>query len=95
MFYKEHLMIFGDLRHLTSVVNCPADIRVGRVVCDTWERNFNQNPDVGRFFRFLNLSDAEFIGTLTTTAFLFTVILFLYEFRPRLNILLFLFSLLQ
>jgi hypothetical protein len=91
MFKNEKLLIFGDLRHLTSVPNCPKDIKVGQNICDIWGRHFNQNPDVGHFFRFFKLSNTEFIGIVAIIIFFLTILFALYEIRPNLSILVFIF----
>ena len=62
--------IFGDLAHLTSAASCSQPVITGTNVCDPWGRLFNQNSDVGKFFRFLDFTNVEMVGTFALLAFL-------------------------
>ena len=86
MFSNGQLMVFGDLRHLTSVVHCPVEIEVGLNVCDVWGRHFNQNPDVGNFFRLSAFSSAEILGVISTSIFFFVILILLGRYTPSLNL---------
>lgn len=87
MFQNGNLMLFGDLRHLTSVVNCSIDIEIGANVCDPWNRRFNQNPDIGELFRLLHLSNPIAVGVGSTLLFSFAVLLLLNDLKPNFRIL--------
>lgn len=85
MFSNGQLMVFGDLRHLTSVVHCPVDIKVGIDICDIWGRHFNQNPDVGKFFRLSGFSNTELLGLLSTSIFFFIILILVGRFKLKFN----------
>lgn len=86
MFSNGQLMVFGDLRHLTSVVHCPVEIQVGLNICDVWGRHFNQNPDVGNFFRWSAFSNAEILGLISTSIFFFVILISLGKYKPSINL---------
>jgi hypothetical protein len=50
-----HIFLFGDLAHLTSAAACSSRIEIGVDVCDPWGRLYNQNPLVGKLFRYIHL----------------------------------------
>jgi hypothetical protein len=87
MFQNGNLMLFGDLRHLTSTVDCPIDIRIGADICDPWERAFNQNPDIGVFFRFFHLNNPVVLGVCSTLIFFLITLLIVNEIKPNFNML--------
>ncbi len=71
MKINEEVIFFGDLAHLTSAADCLRPITIGTNVCDPWGRLYNQNPDVGDFFRALHFTNTNLVGILATLAFLF------------------------
>ncbi len=83
MFQNDNLMLFGDLRHLTSTVNCSININIGADICDPWKRGFNQNPDVAKIFRVLGLSSATVVGISTTILFFLIILLIIHNYKPH------------
>ncbi len=83
MFQNDNLMLFGDLRHLTSTVNCSININIGADICDPWNRSFNQNPDVAKIFRLLGLSSATVVGISTIVFFFLTILYMIHIFKPH------------
>lgn len=63
------VFLFGDLAHLTSAAGCSKPISIGNNVCDPWGRLFNQNPQVGEFFRFLQITNVNFLGFVAVLVF--------------------------
>ena len=55
-------VLFGDLVHLTSATTCEYPPLVGTVVCDPWERAFNQNPQVIKVLKFFSIHNSDFFG---------------------------------
>lgn len=91
MFLGSKLMVFGDLRHLTSVVDCSAEIEIGAVICDPWGRSFNQNPDIGYLFRFAHFSNPMVIGVLSTVGFFILILVLMRKIKQSFNMLYFIF----
>lgn len=56
---------FGDLAQLTAAASCTKPVIVGTDVCDPWGRLYNQNSEVGEFFRFLHFTNVQFLGFLS------------------------------
>ena len=55
-------VLFGDLVHLTSATTCENPPLVGTVVCDPWERAFNQNPQVIKVLKFFSIHNSDLFG---------------------------------
>ena len=78
MTLNSSVELFGDLRHLTDAAQCDYSISVGTIVCDSWARSLNQNPDVVHFFKFFNLTDSFSLGIAITLLFFSILILFIW-----------------
>ena len=62
MFLGDQPVLFGDLVHLTAATTCESSPVVGTVVCDPWERVFNQNPQVVDVLKFLSIHNSNLLG---------------------------------
>ena len=78
MTLNSSVELFGDLRHLTDAAQCEYSISVGNIVCDSWARPLNQNPDVVHFFKFFNLTKSFLLGIAITLLFFFVLISFIW-----------------
>jgi len=78
MTLNSSVELFGDLRHLTDAAQCDYSISVGTIVCDSWARPLNQNPDVVHFFKFFNLTESFSLGIAITLLFFSILILFIW-----------------
>jgi hypothetical protein len=78
MFQGKELQLFGDLIHLTSAADCEITPKIGVVLCDPWERVFNQNVDLVSFLKFMHLYDVNVLA-LGSLAFTFWIIYKLYS----------------
>jgi hypothetical protein len=78
MTLNSSVELFGDLRHLTDAAQCDKSISVGTIVCDSWSRPLNQNPDIIQIFKFLNLTKSFPLGVIITSVFFFSLILFIW-----------------
>jgi hypothetical protein len=68
------VFLFGDLAHLTSAAGCSEPISIGKNICDPWGRLFNQNPQLGELFRFLHITNINFIGFLFVAIFILSIV---------------------
>jgi hypothetical protein len=78
MFQGKELQLFGDLIHLTSAADCEITPKIGVVLCDPWERVFNQNVDLVSFLKFMHLYDVNVLA-LGSLALTFWIIYKLYS----------------
>lgn len=84
---------FGDLAHLSYAAECEKNVVIGEVVCDPWERSFNQNPLVVSVLRCVGLTNLNLLGNLSIVTFLLVSVLFVNRFNSRnIGVLMFLVS---
>lgn len=82
MFLNGKLVVFGDLIHLTSALECGGNVQVGLIACDPWNRAFNQNPDVIFILRFLPFHSHFVLGIISLLFFFVTMFILLRKYAP-------------
>jgi len=82
MFLNGKLIPFGDLIHLTSALQCGRSVEVGSILCDPWDRAFNQNSDVIYILEFLSVENFFILGVASILLISITLFLLLRRLAP-------------
>jgi hypothetical protein len=81
MLKDDKVFPFGDLSHLTAAASCSKRAMVGELLCDPFDRIFNQNPHIVEFIRLTNLDDLLILGIISSVLFYVSVLVIISKFK--------------
>ena len=81
MLKNDQIFSFGDLAHLTTAASCSKQTLIGEILCDPFDRVFNQNPHVVEFMRLTHLNNLFILGVISTLLFYLSIFLIVLKFK--------------